>query len=163
MSARTLVTHASDAVTAELARQVADVLRDRWIEADLVPFERVRGLEAYDCVVLGFPLVEGSPPPEFAAFLARHRRLLGELPAALFWHRPPGEPAAVRLTARFLAARAQLQPVSVGDFVLAGEGAAPDAWRHARRWSAQLSWTLDCVCNPEPLEPAPPWALRAGR
>ena len=161
MSVRALVTHAPDPVTAEFARHVAEVLADRWIEADLAPFELVAGLRGYDCVVLGTPLERRSPPPDLAAFLARHGELLRELPAALFWHRRPDEPAAPHGAAPFLAVLSQLEPVSVGDFATAGEDDSPDAWREARRWSAQLSWTLDCLCNPEPPGPALPWSVAA--
>ena len=164
MSARALVTHAPDPVTAELARQVAEVIADRWIEVDVASFDLVDGLEDYDCVVIGVPLEAGSASPDLMSLLARHGERLCELPAALFWHRPAEEPAVAPLNAAPLGAgpmpavRAQLQPVSVGDFTPAGECDAPGAWRDARRWSAQLSWTLDCACNPEPPEPSLPWS-----
>ena len=132
MSVCALVTHAPDPVTAELARYVAEVLADRWIEAELAPFKLVAALRGYDCVVLGTPLERRSPPPDLAAFLARHGELLRELPAALFWHRRPDEPAAPHGAAPLLAVRAQLEPVSVGDFAMAGEGDSPGAWRQAR-------------------------------
>jgi menaquinone-dependent protoporphyrinogen oxidase len=81
----TLVTYATSyGSTREVAEAVAAALRESGLAVDIQPVRKVRTLEGYDAVVLGAPLYMFHWHKDALRFLSRHRKALGERPAAVF-------------------------------------------------------------------------------
>ena len=163
MSARVLVTYpAGCGAASALAGQVAAILDDRWVDAFLVPIERVTNLEAYDGVVLGVPLSGRKLPAGVADFVSRHADALQELPTALFGLRPPAASEGEAGTP-LDPLRALVDPLTVGLFPAPPEGEPlPERdWLPARIWSPQLSWTLHSACCPEEEPQLEGWPFAA--
>jgi menaquinone-dependent protoporphyrinogen oxidase len=70
--------------TREVAEAVAAALRERGSETELRPASEVDDLAGYSAVVLGAPLYFFRWHKDARRFLARHRRALDALPAAVF-------------------------------------------------------------------------------
>lgn len=70
--------------TEEVARTVAETLREGGLEVDVQPMRKVRTLAGYDKVVLGAPLYMFRWHKDARRFLSRHRKALTERPAAVF-------------------------------------------------------------------------------
>ncbi len=149
MSAQVLVTcPAGCAATGSLARDVVAALDERWVDAQLLPMTKVTGLEAFDAVVLGASPVAPEARLEVEAFVERRAEELLALPAALFGLRTGADPTRADAEKALSELREAVEPLTVGLFESGEEGRLA-----GRLWAAQLSWTLACACNPEPLEP----------
>jgi menaquinone-dependent protoporphyrinogen oxidase len=80
-----LVTYATrSGSTEELARTIADVLRENGLPVELLPAKNVRSLERYSAVVLAAPLYMFRLHKDARRFLSMHRDALIKIPVALF-------------------------------------------------------------------------------
>ena len=80
-----LVAHGSKhGSTEEVAEAIAQRLRKKGLEVELVRAAEVEDLTPYDGVVLGGALYFGRWHQNAARFLAKHRRVLAEQPPAVF-------------------------------------------------------------------------------
>ncbi len=85
MAQRILVAYGSIAgSTAEVAQAVADEMRSGGAQVDLQSVEAVKDLGDYDAVVVGTAVRMFHILGKTRRFLRRHRRALGERPAAYF-------------------------------------------------------------------------------
>ena len=81
---RVLITYASMAgSTAEVAQAVAEELAKCGWQADVLPLEQVKDLQAYDGVVVGGPMIMGWHRAA-ARFLKRNRAVFQRIPLAVF-------------------------------------------------------------------------------
>jgi len=81
---RVLVAYATFAgSTAEVARAVAEELAKYELQVDVLPLNEVKGLEGYDGVVVGGPMILGWHRAGLR-FLRRHRVALQRIPLAIF-------------------------------------------------------------------------------
>ena len=81
---RILVTYATLAgSTAEVAQAIGDEIATSGALVDVLPLAQVGGLEAYDGVVVGGPMIMGWHRAA-AGFLRRHRAELQRVPLAVF-------------------------------------------------------------------------------
>jgi menaquinone-dependent protoporphyrinogen IX oxidase len=79
-----LVTYATMAgSTAEVAQAVGKELVGRGLQVDILPVREVQGLEGYDGVVVGGPMIMGWHR-EAQGFLKQHRKALQRIPLAVF-------------------------------------------------------------------------------
>ena len=86
-----LVAYASKhGATRGIAEHIAQTLRDRGREADVVPMDAVEHLGTYDAVVLGSAVYYGSWMKEAVEFVRRNRAALAERPVWLFSSGPLG-------------------------------------------------------------------------
>ena len=86
-----LVAYASKhGATRGIAEHIAQTLRTRGREADVVPVDAVERLGAYDAVVLGSAMYYGSWMKEAVEFVQRNRAALAERPVWLFSSGPLG-------------------------------------------------------------------------
>ena len=70
--------------TAEVARFVADIWKQRGIEADVAAVGEVPSLATYDAYILGSAIHNGLWLPEMAAFVRHARELLARKPLYLW-------------------------------------------------------------------------------
>ena len=70
--------------TEEVAEAVTEELRGLGLEVELCELRKVRDLEGYRSVVIGAPLYMGRWHLDARRFLKRHRKMLEELPVAVF-------------------------------------------------------------------------------
>jgi len=85
MNSIVLVTYATrTGSTEEVARAIADVLREHDLTAELQPATEVQTLEGFGAVVLVAPLYMGQLHKDARRFLSVHRPDLMKLPVALF-------------------------------------------------------------------------------
>jgi menaquinone-dependent protoporphyrinogen oxidase len=85
MQPEVLVTHATrNGSTAEVARTVAEVLRERGFAVEVQPVRDVHSLEEYGAVVLAAALYVGRLHKDARQFLTAHRDALMKVPVALF-------------------------------------------------------------------------------
>lgn len=85
MNQKVLIAYATRAgSTAEVANEIADVLTARGLAVDVIPVGKVKDLAAYRAVVLGSAIRAGKWQPEAVKFVARHKDVLGKMPAAYF-------------------------------------------------------------------------------
>jgi menaquinone-dependent protoporphyrinogen oxidase len=90
---RVLVTYASKhGSTGEIARAIADELRERHVDADCVDVG-VASLAHFDAVILGSAVYAGRWRSEARHFLKKHRDALSKLPFWIFSSGPVGEKA----------------------------------------------------------------------
>ena len=90
---RILVTYASKhGSTGEIARAIADELRERNLDADCVDVE-VASLGAFDAVILGSAVYAGRWRSEARHFLKKHVDTLAKVPFWIFSSGPVGEKA----------------------------------------------------------------------
>jgi menaquinone-dependent protoporphyrinogen oxidase len=78
--------------TKEVAKAVAETLREAGMAEDLQPAREVRSLEGYGAVVLGAPLYMFRWHKDARRFLSRHRKELAERPVAIFALGPVKDP-----------------------------------------------------------------------
>jgi menaquinone-dependent protoporphyrinogen oxidase len=109
---RVLVTAATRyGATAEIAQAIGEVLRDRGLDAAVVPPERVEGVDGYDGVVLGSAVYAGHWLKPARELVDRLGGELAKRPVWLFSSGPVGDPP-----------KPQEDPVDVSE-VLAATGA----------------------------------------
>lgn len=90
---RVLVTYASKhGSTGEIARAIADELRERNLDADCVDVQ-VASLGAFDAVILGSAVYAGRWRKEARQFLKKHHDALSKVPFWIFSSGPVGEKA----------------------------------------------------------------------
>ncbi|HET7089199.1 MAG TPA: flavodoxin domain-containing protein [Anaerolineae bacterium] len=70
--------------TQEVAEAVAATLRERGLEVDIQPMQKVRTLAGYRAVVLGAPIYIGQWHKDALSFLSRHCEALMERSVAVF-------------------------------------------------------------------------------
>ena len=124
MPAQVLVAYATRyGSTREVAESIAQTLRERSLEVDVLPISQVGSLEQYRTVVLGTPLYIGSWLKDFGRFLTRNQAALSTRTVAVFGLGPCIDPTseAERKSARDqldaqLAKLAWLKPVAVTMF-----------------------------------------------
>ena len=152
MSPRVLVSFPDACQTSSaFAGRLNALLRDRAVDSRIVPLSLAGDLDRYDCVVLGCSLKPGKPLDELESFAEANAEELERVPAALFVLGPTGvRPEALE------AVRALSAPLSVGRF----DAAEPES-PEARRWAAQLAWTLVCAAEPIAADEDRPWPLAA--
>jgi menaquinone-dependent protoporphyrinogen oxidase len=93
MSSSVLVGYATRyGSTQEAAEVVADVLRESGWAVDLLPLRNVKSLEAYNAVVIGAPLFMYRWHKHALSFLTRFRKVLSDLPVAVFALGPVTDP-----------------------------------------------------------------------
>lgn len=166
MSVKVLVAYATFyGSTVEVAEAIADTLRKRDFEVDLMCARDVRALQPYGAVVVGAPIAMHRWHKDVRRFLSRNRRTLRELPVAVFALGPVTAPVVEK---EWVDARAQLdaelakfpwlEPVAIeilgGKFdpailrfplnKFAGSVAASDVrdWDAIRDWAGTLPETL---------------------
>lgn len=69
--------------TAEVAQSVGDVLASRGLQVEVLPIADVKGLEAYDGIVVGGPMIMGWHR-QARRFLKQNRAALQRVPLAVF-------------------------------------------------------------------------------
>ena len=85
MEAAVLVTYATrSGSTEEVARAVAEVLRERGLVVEFQPVRSVHAIEHYSAVVLAAPLYMFRLHKHARRFLSAHRGALMKVPVALF-------------------------------------------------------------------------------
>lgn len=90
---RVLVTYASKhGSTGEIARAIADELRERNLDVDCVDVD-VASLGVFDAVILGSAVYAGRWRHEARHFLKKHRDTLSKIPFWIFSTGPIGEKA----------------------------------------------------------------------
>lgn len=98
MQGKFLVAYASKyGATKEIAEKMGEVLRGSGVPADVSPVDQVRGLDAYQAVILGSAVYIGKWQKEAAEFLQDNQQALSERKVWLFSSGPTGEgdPAAL--------------------------------------------------------------------
>ena len=81
---RILVAYATMAgSTVEVARVVGEEIAKSGLQVDVLPLSEVKGLEAYDGVVVGGPMIMGWHRAALG-FLKKHREALQRIPLAVF-------------------------------------------------------------------------------
>jgi menaquinone-dependent protoporphyrinogen oxidase len=81
---RILVAYATMAgSTAEVAQAVAEEIAKAGLQVDVLPLGQVKGLEAYDGVVVGGPMIMGWHRAA-SGFLKKHRQVFQRIPLAVF-------------------------------------------------------------------------------
>jgi menaquinone-dependent protoporphyrinogen oxidase len=81
---KVLVTYATMAgSTAEVAEAIAAEIETSGVEVVVLPIGEVRGLEGYDAIVVGGPMIMGWHR-QALGFLRQHRQALQRLPLAVF-------------------------------------------------------------------------------
>jgi menaquinone-dependent protoporphyrinogen oxidase len=85
MSDAVLVAYATrHGSTQEVAEAIAETLREKGLEVDLLPAREVGALDKYRAVVLGAPLYMFRWHKDARRFLSRHRQALEQRPVAVF-------------------------------------------------------------------------------
>jgi menaquinone-dependent protoporphyrinogen oxidase len=85
MAAKTLIAYATKhESTHEVAEDVASVLRDAGLDAEVRPAAAVKDLGPYDAVVLGAALYMGRAHKDARHFLHTHRAALAERPVFVY-------------------------------------------------------------------------------
>jgi menaquinone-dependent protoporphyrinogen oxidase len=81
---RILVAYATNAgTTADVARTIGEELQKRGAQADVVALDQVSGLDSYDAVVLGAPMIMGWHRGA-VRFLKKNQAALSRVPVAFF-------------------------------------------------------------------------------
>ena len=81
---RILVTYATMAgSTVEVARAVGEEIAKSGVQVDVLPLSEVKGLEGYDGLVLGGPMIMGWHRSALG-FLRKHRAVFQRIPSAVF-------------------------------------------------------------------------------
>jgi menaquinone-dependent protoporphyrinogen oxidase len=107
MSSKFLVGYATRyGSTREAAEVIAATLQEGGFEVDLLPVRDVRTLENYTVVVLGAPLFMFRWHKDALRFLSRFRKVLSDLPVAVFALGPVTDPYKEE---EWQGARAQLE------------------------------------------------------
>jgi menaquinone-dependent protoporphyrinogen oxidase len=152
MSAQVLVTYGTKhGSTREVAEAVSETLRGRGLAVDTIPAERVDSLGRYAGVVIGGAIYMGRWHPAAAEFLQCHRRVLAELPVAVFGMGPRTmeEKAAGETRAQLDKALERVPEVTPVTVAIFGGVVEPKSLRFpfnrmpasdARDWDAIRAW-----------------------
>ena len=98
MDHQVLVAYATKhGATAEIARQIGDVLREAGLQTDVLPVQDVRDLTPYGSVVLGSAIYMGRWRKDAVRFLKANEEPLAERKVWLFSSGPTGEGDPVEL------------------------------------------------------------------
>ncbi len=85
MAKKLLVAYASKAgSTAEVAEAVAEELKNKGYQVELMPAGKVKKIEMYDGVVFGTAIRISKPVGEGARFVKKYRAQLAKIPTAVF-------------------------------------------------------------------------------
>ncbi len=85
MSDKVLVAYATrSGSTGEIAKRIADVLRQSGLVVDVLSVQEVKDLEAYRAIVLGSAVRMGKPLEEAIDFARRHADNMAQKPVAYF-------------------------------------------------------------------------------
>ncbi len=85
MNDKVLVAYATVAgATAEIAAEIADVIRKTGLDVDVKPASAVNDVTSYRAVILGTPIYMGQVQKEIAAFAERHHAALQGIPVHTF-------------------------------------------------------------------------------
>ncbi len=92
MDTQVLVAYATKyGATAEIAKEIGQVLRQTGLRTEVLPVKRVGDLAPYQAVVLGSAVYAGQWRKEAAAFLEDTAQALAERPVWLFTSGPTGQ------------------------------------------------------------------------
>jgi menaquinone-dependent protoporphyrinogen oxidase len=98
MESKVLVAYATKhGATAEIAEKIGEVLRQRGLEADVLPVQEVKDLAPYPAVILGSAVYVGQWRKEAVEFLEANEGSLAERDTWLFSSGPTGEGDPVEL------------------------------------------------------------------
>ncbi len=150
-----LVTYATKhGATAEIARAVADELRDAGHEVECLPVDGVHSLGGYDAAVVGSAVYMKRWRPDARRFLKRQAKALAERPFWIFSSGPCGEkpdpswsePRRTIARAERLGVRGHVVfggrlPIEPSNFMeRAMVDACPPENRDLRNWDAIRAW-----------------------
>ncbi|MCL5071480.1 MAG: flavodoxin domain-containing protein [Actinobacteria bacterium] len=76
--------------TAEIATKIGEVLRQKGLQADVLPVDKVKTLAPYGTVVLGSAVYIGQWRRDAVKFLSKNEKCLSELSVWLFSSGPTG-------------------------------------------------------------------------
>jgi len=118
-----LVAYASKyGATAEIAEKIGEVLRQAGLQADVLPVDGIRDLNAYQAVILGSAVYIGKWQKEAEAFLKINEKILADRPVWLFSSGPTetGDPVELlngwRLPATLQPVVDRIQPCDIAVF-----------------------------------------------
>jgi menaquinone-dependent protoporphyrinogen oxidase len=98
MENRVLVTYASKyGATSEIAEKIGDVLREKGLQVDVIPANRVGDPSVYKAIVLGSAAYIGQWRKEAVKFLNSNKELMAERPVWLFSSGPTAEGDPIEL------------------------------------------------------------------
>lgn len=160
---KVLVTAASrHGATAEIAKQIAEILSLSTIEVDVRAPEEVESVEVYDAVILGSGVYAGRWLEAARKLVEREREALASRPVWLFSSGPVGDPAKpaaepVEVAAiarktqaiehRVFAGKLDRQQLGFGEraIVLAVHAAEGDfrPWEAVTEWALEIGRTLE--------------------
>jgi menaquinone-dependent protoporphyrinogen oxidase len=124
MANRVLVTYGTwCGATQGVAEAVAQTLQENGLVVDVLPVERVSGLESYRGVVIGTSVHAGKLHGKVTGFVKKHRQALSAVPVAIFVDcltmkddTPENQATVEGYLSPLRATAPAVQPVSVGLF-----------------------------------------------
>jgi menaquinone-dependent protoporphyrinogen oxidase len=152
---KVLVAYASKrGATVEIAKTIAEKLRERHLAVDCRPAASVENLCGYDAVVIGSAVYFNHWRPEAMRFLRRHASRLADMPFWTYSSGPVGntpasgelEPQRERVVAEILHARGhvvfggRVQPDGHGPLRRALVSRIPRPYRDRRDWAEIRAW-----------------------
>jgi menaquinone-dependent protoporphyrinogen oxidase len=154
--------------TAETAERIAQVLRDRGAEVDVMRCRKVGSLEGYDAFVVGSPIWAGKWLKPARRFVVRHEGTLSSRPTAYFCasgaaSREEGRADVERQIFPKLRNYAEgVEPVAIGNFagvinfpayglllrlvmraISKSQGAATSGYHDMRDWEQIEAWASE--------------------
>lgn len=154
--------------TAETAERIAQVLRDRGAEIEVMRCRKVESVEGYDAFVVGSPIWAGKWLKPARRFVARHEGTLSSRPTAYFCasgaaSREEGRADLERHVVPKLRSYAEgVEPVAIGNFagvmnfqayslplrlvmkaISKSQGAPTSGYHDLRDWEQIESWASE--------------------